>query len=140
MALTNKSIKMKTKNFLVSGIVAGIVYFLLGWLFYGILFKDFFPEQPDETTQTMLMIFLGCLTYGLFLAYIFTKWAQISTATTGLKAGAVIGLFIALFYNFFNMAMVSGATYEMFAMDTAITIVSTAIIGAIAGVINGKVG
>lgn len=131
---------MKTKNFLVSGIVAGIVYFLLGWLFYGILFKDFFSEQPDETTQTMLMIFLGCLTYGLFLAYIFTKWAQISTATTGLKAGAVIGLFIALFYNFFNMAMVSGATYEMFAMDTAITIVSTAIIGAIAGVINGKVG
>lgn len=131
---------MKTKNFLVAGIVTGIVYFLLGWLFYGILFKDFFPEQPDETTQTMVMIFLGCLTYGLFVSYIFTKWAQISTATTGLKAGAVIGLFIALFYNFFNMAMMSEATYEMFAMDTAITIVSTAIIGAVAGAINGKLG
>ncbi|TPV33808.1 DUF1761 domain-containing protein [Paucihalobacter ruber] len=131
---------MKTKNFLVSGAVAGIVYFLLGWLFYGILFKDFFPEQPEETTQTMLMIFLGCLTYGLFVAYIFTKWAQISTATTGLKGGAIIGLFTALFYNFFNMAMANGSTYEMFAMDTAITIVSTAIIGAVAGAINGKMG
>lgn len=131
---------MKTKNFLVSGVVAGIVYFLLGWLFYGILFKDFFPNQPEESTQTMVFIFLGCLTYGLFIAYIFTKWAQISTAGTGLKAGAVIGLFIALFYNFFNMAMMSEATYEMFAMDTAITIVTTAIIGAIAGAINGKLG
>lgn len=131
---------MKTKNFLVSGIVAGFVYFLLGWLFYGILFKDFFPQQPEETSQTMLMIFLGCLTYGLFVAYIFARWAQISTATTGLKAGAVIGLFIALFFNFFNMAMMSDATYEIFAMDTAVTIISTAIIGAIAGAINGKMG
>lgn len=131
---------MKTKNFLVAGVVAGIVYFLLGWLFYGILFKDFFPEQPEEDAQTMLMIFLGCLTYGLFVAYIFTKWAQISTATTGLKAGVIIGLFTALFYNFFNMAMMSGATYEMFAMDTGITIVSTAIIGAVVGAINGKMG
>jgi hypothetical protein len=131
---------MKTKNFLVSGVVAGIVYFLLGWLFFGILFKDFFPEQSDESAENMLMIFLGCLTYGLFIAYIFTKWAQISTATTGLKAGAIIGLFTALFYNFFNMAMMSSATYEMFALDTAITIISTGIIGAIAGAINGKMG
>lgn len=131
---------MKTKNFLVAGVVAGIVYFLLGWLFYGILFVDYFPEQPEESTKTMVLIFLGCLTYGLFIAYIFTKWAQISTAGTGLKAGAVIGLFIALFYNFFNMAMISETTYEMFAMDTAITVISTAIIGAIAGAINGKIG
>lgn len=131
---------MKTKNFLVAGVVAGIVYFLLGWLFYGILFVDFFPEQPDESSQTMLMIFLGCLTYGLFIAYIFTKWAQISTATTGLKAGAIIGLFTAIYFNFFNMAMTSGATYEMFAMDTVITMVSTAIAGIVAGAINGKMG
>jgi xanthine/uracil permease len=39
---------MKTKNFLVSGIVGGIVYFLLGWLFYGFLFKDFFPPQEES--------------------------------------------------------------------------------------------
>ena len=131
---------MKTKNFLVAGVVAGIVYFLLGWLFYGILFADFFPEQPDDSAQTMLMVFLGCLTYGLFIAYIFTKWAQISTATTGLKAGAIIGLFTALYFNFFNMAMTSSATYELFAMDTVITLITTAIIGAIAGAINGKMG
>lgn len=131
---------MKTKNFLVSGVVAGIIYFLLGWLFYGILFVDYFPDQPEESTKTMVLIFLGCLTYGLFIAYIFTKWAQISTAGTGLKAGAVIGLFIALFYNFFNMAMMSETTYEMFAMDTAITVISTAIIGVVAGAVNGKMG
>lgn len=128
---------MKTKNFLVSGIVGGIVYYLLGWLFYGILFKDFFP-QPEASTQMMIFILLGCLTYGLFIAYIFTKWAQITTAGTGAKAGAVLGLWLGLFYNFFNIAMMPEATYEMAALDLGITIVSTSIIGAIIGTINGK--
>ena len=128
---------MKAKNFLVSGIAGGIVYYLLGWLFYGILFKDFFP-QPEASTQMMIFILLGCLTYGLFIAYIFTKWAQITTAGTGAKAGAVLGLWLGLFYNFFNMAMMPEATYEMAALDLGITIVSTSIIGAIIGTINGK--
>ena len=130
---------MKTKNFLVSGVVGGIVDFLLGWLFYGILFKDFFP-QPEESSNTMVMIFLGCITFGLFVAYIYTKWAQITTAVTGAKAGAIIGLFVGLFFNFFNMAMNSGATGQMFAMDVGISIVMTAAIGAVIGLVNGKLG
>ncbi|WP_298236701.1 hypothetical protein [uncultured Algibacter sp.] len=130
---------MKTKNFLVSGIVGGIVDFLLGWLFYGILFKDFFP-QPEESSSTMVMIFLGCITFGLFVAYIYTKWAQITTAATGAKAGAIIGIFMGLTHNFFNMAMNSEATGQMFAMDVGISIVMGAIIGAVIGMVNGKLG
>lgn len=130
---------MKTKNFLVSGLAGGIADFLLGWLFYGILFKDSFP-QPEESSNAMVMIFLGCITFGLFMAYIFIKWANISTAATGAKAGAIIGLFIALFYNFFNMAMDSSATMQMLAMDIAISIVMAAIVGAVIGAVNGKLG
>jgi len=129
---------MKTKNFVVSGIVGGIVDFLLGWLFYGIIFKDFFPN-PEENSNTMIMIFLGCLTFGLFIAYIFTKWAQITTFATGAKAGAIIGLFVSLFYNFFNLAMDSSITTQIVALDVAISIVMTAIIGAVIGAVNGKI-
>lgn len=131
---------MKTKNFLASGLVGGIVYFLLGWLFFGILFVDFFPNQPEEDTHTLLMILLGCLTYGFFIAYIFGKWAQISTAVAGAKAAAVIAVFISLFYNFFHMAMNSEATYEMFALDTVLTIVSSAITGAVIAMVSSKMG
>lgn len=130
---------MKTKNFLVSGLVGGIANFVLGWLFYGIIFKDFFP-QPDESTNTMLFIFLGCITFGLFLAYIYTKWAQITTAVTGAKAGAVLGLMMGLYFNFFGLAMNSEATLQMAALDVGIGIVLTAIVGAIIGAINGKLG
>lgn len=130
---------MKTKNFVVSGIVGGIVDFLLGWLFYGIIFIDTFP-QPEESANTMLFIFLGCLTFGLFVAYIYTKWAQITTALTGAKAGAIIGLFIGLFFNFFNLAMNASATMELAALDVLISIAMTSIIGSAIGAVNGKLG
>ncbi|GAB1857435.1 hypothetical protein MHTCC0001_22710 [Flavobacteriaceae bacterium MHTCC 0001] len=128
---------MKTKNFLISGIVGGIVDFLLGWLFYGIIFKNTFP-QPEESGQTMLFIFLGCLTFGLFMSYIYNRWAQIATATTGAKAGAIIGLFIGLFYNFFGLAMQPAKTFDLAALDVGISIIMSSIVGAVIGAINGK--
>ncbi len=131
---------MKTKNFLVSGLVGGIVDFLLGWLFYGMIFKDFFPQPDEENSNALIFIFIGCLIFALFIAYIYTRWAQISTAATGAKAGAIIGLFVSLFYNFFNMAMDTSATVQMIALDVAISIVMTAIIGAVIGAVNGKLG
>jgi hypothetical protein len=130
---------MKTKNFLVSGLAGGIADFLLGWLFYGIIFKDSFPQQA-ENDYTMLLILFGCLTFGLFLAYIYTKWANISTAGTGAKAGAIIGLFMGLLYNFFDMAMSAEIAIETAALDVAISIVMSAIVGAVIGVVNGKLG
>ena len=130
---------MKTKNFIISGLAGGVADFFLGWLFYGIIFKDSFP-QPEESSNAMIFIFLGCITFGLFLSYIFTKWAQISTAITGAKSGALIGLFFGLFMNFFNMAMSSETVIETVALDVAISIVMTAIIGAIIGAVNGKLG
>ena len=38
---------MNVKRFLISGTIAGIAYFLLGWQFYGIILKIFF--QKTET-------------------------------------------------------------------------------------------
>ncbi|GGD85614.1 hypothetical protein [Planktosalinus lacus] len=134
---------MKTNNFLASGFAGGIVYFLLGWLFYGILLIDFFPSQENaEEMQTMLMIFLGCLSYALFIAYIYTKWAQISTLGTGAKAGALIGLFMGLTWNFFAMAMPCYPDYNWshFGADVIVMIISSAITGAVIAVVNGKLG
>lgn len=126
---------MNAKNFLISGIVGGIVDFLLGWLFYGILFKDTFPSEGKEN---MLFIFLGCMTFGLFLAYIFTKWAGITTLTTGLQAGAIIGLFIGLYSNFFMNSMTETPNLQTMGIDIAITVVMSAVVGATVALVNGK--
>lgn len=129
---------MKTKNFLGAGILGGMVNFLLGWLFYGILFINVFP-QSEESSQSMLFIFLGCMTFGLFVSYIYTQWAQISTIATGAKAGAIIGLFVGLFFNFFNLAMNSEAVLNLAALDVGISVMMTAITGGVIGLVNGKI-
>ena len=128
---------MNTKSFIVAGLVGGIVDWLLGWLFYGIIFADKFP-QPDAESNAMIYITLGCLTYGFFISYIYNKWANISTFSTGLKAGAVIGLFMGLAANFFRMAEQASENFEMFGIDLAISIVMVAIVGGVVGFINGK--
>ena len=85
----------------------------------------------------MVMIFLGCLTIALFFAYIFGKWAQISTGGTGFKAGAIIGLFMGLQFNFFNL-MDSSNSIQTAALDVVITIVLGAVVGAVVGAMLGK--
>jgi hypothetical protein len=126
---------MNMKKILVSGIVGGIVEFLLGWLFYGILFKNSFPANGNEN---FLMIFLGCMTFGFFVSFIFTKWAGISNLTTGLKAGAVIGLFFGLYSNFFMNSMTKEINYQTMGLDIVITIVMAALVGAVIALVNGK--
>ena len=128
---------MNTKTFVIAGLIGGIVDWLLGWLFYGILLADYFP-QPAESTKTMVCILAGCLTFGFFISYIYNRWAQISTASTGAKAGAIIGFFMGLNASLFNMALVKGVTYERFALDLLVSIVLAAIVGAAVGFINGK--
>ncbi len=122
---------MKTSNFIAGSVVGGIVYFLLGWLFYGILFTDLYPQGGS-----MLFIFLGCLSFAALLAYVFTKWAHISTMMSGAKGGAAIGLFYALAMNFFMYAS-QEPNYQNIAIDVVITIVSGAITGAAIGMVIG---
>lgn len=125
---------MNVKKFLVAGIAGGIVNFLLGWVFYGILFKDIYPEGEE---MNLVFTFLGCLTSGLFVAFIFTKWAGISMPITGLKAGAIIGFFTSLSMNFF-MYSNKAVNYQNIALDVLISIIIGAIIGAAVALILGK--
>lgn len=125
---------MNLKNFFVAGIAGGIVNFLLGWLFYGIIFKDIFPQNENEN---LLFIFLGCITNGLFISYIFTKWAGITNPITGVKAGAIIGLFTSLSMNFF-MYSSKIVIYQNLVIDVVISIVISALIGAVVAIVSEK--
>jgi len=129
---------VNTKSFLVAGLVGGIVDWLLGWLLYGIIFINMFP-QPNEDSNAIIYTTCGCISFGFFISYIFNKWAQISTFTDGLTAGAIIGLFMGLITNFFRLYEQASVNYEMFFTDLGISIVLAAVVGAFVGLINGKI-
>lgn len=126
---------MNVKNFIVGGIIGGIVDYLLGWLFYGIVFNENFGGKQPEN---MMFIALGSLTFGMFVSYIFVRWAHISTLATGLQAGAVIALFSALLNIFFGNAMEVNPNYQLLSLDLGIMLVMGACVGAVVAMVNGK--
>jgi vacuolar-type H+-ATPase subunit I/STV1 len=103
---------------------------------WGILYKDSFPA--DESQMNMLFIFLGCMTFGFFMSFIFTRWAHISNAMTGAKAGAVISLFLALYSSFFGNSMELNPDLKIIGLDIALMLVSGAVVGAVIAFVNGK--
>jgi hypothetical protein len=124
---------MKIGNFFVAGIVAGIADFLLGWVIWGMLLRDFF-EGPDPD---MMCIALGCLFYGMLTSYVVVRWAGLATFAKGLGAGAGLGLFYALTADFFMKAHTPEITYEMLAVDVVAMIVAGAVVGGVAAAVNG---
>ena len=126
---------MNTKSFLLSGITGTIVSFLLGFLFYGHLFTDLYP---DDLESCMLFILLGCLFYAFTFALIFNRWANISTFKSGAKAGFLIGLLWTLSMNFFMYS--SGSSLDSnFLLLVAIDAVSATIMGGVMALVIGKI-
>lgn len=124
---------MNNKSIFVSTITGTIVYFLLGWLFYGILFTELYPES-----DSMLFIFLGCLFYVLIFSLIYACWASISTFKGGAKLGLILGVLNALSMNFFMSSSDGQLDVERFITDLIIAAISSAIMGGVVGLTIGK--
>lgn len=125
---------MNIKSFFVSGIVAFIINFLLGWVFYGMLFTDLYPNQGNEN---MVFIAIGCLFSGFVIAYILTCVTSVKSIGEGFKIGAIFSLLNGLAMNFFMYANLD-PNYQNIAIDVIIGIVMFGIIGAVIGIINSK--
>ncbi len=137
---------MSTNKILMAGIVAGIVGFFLGWVVYGMLLSSFYEANAGSATGVMRgesdmiwwALIAANLCWGLLMAYIYGRWANISTAATGAQAGAVIGLLIAGAWDFMmyattNMTNLTGALVDIVAYA-----VMTAIVGAVAAWMLGR--
>ena len=125
---------MNVKNFLVAGFIGGIVDFLLGWVLYGMLFKDIYPQNEETKLH---FIFFGCLTFGLLISFIFTKWAGITNPLTGLSAGATIGFIMGLSMNFFMYSSMP-LNINNFITDVVISVIIGAGVGTTVAIVNGK--
>ncbi len=122
-----------TKKILLSGIVGTIVYYLLGWLVYGL----FLPEKSTGEEESMLFIFLGCLFYAFLIAYVFCKLAQLTSFKTGFTAGLVMGILYAMVWYFFmNWEFKPMAIIE----EIIIGGLMTTVLGGAVAYVNGKVG
>ena len=129
---------MNSQKFIVGGVVGGIVFFILGWLVYGMLLKDFMANnlsnamRADADTIWWALV-LGQLAGGFLLAYIIGK-ASATSAGAGAGVGFIVGLLVCLSYDL-TMYGVSTtiASLKGLAADVAVSAVISAIVGAAVG-------
>lgn len=128
---------MKIDKLLLATLAGGVAYFLLGFLLYGMLLMKFFEAHSTASLMKEPMawwaLIVGNLLWAFFLAYVFSRWAGISTFVTGLQAGAIIGLLVSLS---FDLSIFG--TSEM--MDLTGTLVDPIVNAIMTGITGGVVG
>ncbi len=134
---------MNTQKFIVSGIVGGVVSFLVGWLIWGTLLMGYMKDHHgiDVTVNRTEMIWwaliAGNLFNGLTLSYIFNKWANITTISAGAMGGAVLGLLMGAAMDLSFYATTQIYSIHSMCADILGGIVASAIVGAAVGWANG---
>ncbi len=124
---------MNTNKFLVGGIVGGIVSFVLGYLFYNLLFKSYFDENAfpvDLTAVKWWANIAASLLFGFLFSYIFEK-AKVASIATGATMGFVIGLILEanIDLGFYSLGMLY-KNLTIIGADVLLTAVIAALIGA----------
>lgn len=135
---------MNTNKFLLSGIAGGVVYFLLGWLAYGMLLMDFFTKHAGpaigvaraSTNLLYLYLILGNLLFGFLLAYIFSK-AGIATVSNGFVTGAIVGFLASASYDCVSYATTWVSSRTSVVADIAVFTVMSAVAGAVVAMVAG---
>ncbi len=134
---------MNIKKMLIAGMVGGVLFFLLGWLVYGILLKDYFLKNTGAAGNLgradilMLTVLLGSLLQGYTYSYVFTR-ANVASLKDGMITGGILGFLIISAFD----CMMYGTTLILskhslvgdIAASTAIAI----IVGAVMGLVLDK--
>lgn len=136
---------MNTKNFLIGGLVGGVLFFLLGWLFYGTLLAQYFMDHPGTATNVARAeedmvwwaLILGNILLGFLFAYIFTR-IGVSTVTNGLITGGIIGFLMCVSIDLTMYGTTNINSKSAMAADIAAFTVMSAIVGAVLGAIFNK--
>lgn len=137
---------MNIQKILLGGLAGGAVFFILGYLVYGMLLMDYSKENMNQCMAVEMAdmvwwaMIVSNLCWGILLAVIM-GWAGKSGLASGAKIGAVVGLLVALFMDlmihsyttmFLNMTMII--------VDILAFTVISAMVGAAVGLVLGMGG
>lgn len=131
---------MNTKT-IIAAVIGAVALFLMGWVFYGMIFKDTMAGMAGSATGVMKadneMIFwaliLGNLSIGYMLAWIYSGWAGITTFGGGAQAGAILGFLFTLGFNMISYSVTNMMELSGWLLDIVISVVMWAIAGGLIG-------
>ncbi len=137
---------MDAKKRLMATLAGFVVYFMLGFILYGVLLMDFYSSHTGTATGVMRIdadmqwwaLIAGNVVQAYLLVYIFGNWANITTFGGGLKAGAIIGFIMSLgiSLNMYGTTNISDLTSTL--VDPVVMSVMLGITGGVIGWVLGR--
>lgn len=134
---------MDTRKFVLGTLAGGVAYFLLGFVMYAILLEDFFATHTvsgimkSETEMKYYPMVAGNLAHAALLSYVFLKWADIKTFSSGLSGGAIIGFFMSAGFDLITYDTAKIMSIKGTLADIAVYTIMTALVGGIVGAVLG---
>lgn len=125
-------------------LIGGVVYFILGWLVYGMLLAGYlasnFNNCANRPQEDMVWwaIIVSNLIYALFLT-LFLKGSGATAIVDGLKIGALFGLLLSSTFDFSMYSMTT--TFNDFTgliVDVVVATALAAIVGMVIVLVWGK--
>jgi hypothetical protein len=134
------------KRLLIGSIAGGVALYILGYVFWGTLFADFFAanagsaEGVPRETEILWASGLGTLLYAVLVTMTIEARSGTTSVVDGLKAGAIVGFLVwgtadFIFYGNFNLSNLN-ATIADIALET----VRAGVGGAVIAVVLSKIG
>ena len=137
---------MNTSKFIIGGVIGGVLFFLLGWLIYGMLLMDFMAQHMSSAASSVMRpeaewvwwaMILGNMGLGFLTSYVITK-SNVATVSAGATTGAMVGFLVSLSYDFIIYAQMNLFDITSAVVDIITSAVIFAIVGAVLGWYNGR--
>lgn len=137
---------MDAKKRILATLAGFVTYFFLGFILYGMLLMDFYTAHSGSATGVMRndanmqwwALVAGNVIQAYLLVYIFGNWANITTFSGGLKAGAIIGFIMSLgiSLNMYGTTHISDLTSTL--VDPIVMSVMMSLTGGVIGWVLGR--
>ena len=131
---------MDTKKFALATLAGGVVFFVTGFLFYGLLLKEFVmaAQAGVKETPEFGILILSQLIFGAFLTMVLRRWPDAGTFAEGAKAGAVLTVLLALGFSLVQYATTDNIEAPLIAVNAVVGAIRGALAGGAIGAVLGR--
>lgn len=139
---------MFSKKLLIATLIATVINFLSGYVWYEVLMKDYFPAAEGVTRDAPLMIFI--IIGVLIFSYAFCRLYQLTfdddmpVMGQALRFGVLISLLFVVSYSLFNYATSTVWGVNHIVVDgiynIVILLITAVVIGSYLGADGGRSG
>ena len=131
---------------LIGSIVGGVTLYILGYVFWGMVFADFFAanagsaEGVPRETEILWASGLGTLLYAALVTMTIEARSGTTSVVDGLKAGAIVGFLIWGTADFILFANFNLSNLNATIADIVLEAVRAGVGGAVIAVVLSKIG